>query len=371
MLRGKGFIISGIKKGTPADRAGIETGDRLLKINGLPFFDLLDYYYLCTERKLTLSIYNKKGIRREYHILKEYDDDLGLEFFSPTIGPIRRCRNRCVFCFIDQQPPTLRPSLFEKDDDYRLSFFHGNYITLTNMGKLDLKRIIRRGLSPLYISIHSTDPAIRRRMMRNRFAGQILEQLSHLASAGIVMHGQIVLCPGFNDGVHLQKTINDLLHLYPALRTVALVPVGLTRYRQNLPALKSITPGDAVAIVKRFSELQAEFERNLGTPFVYLADEFYLLSGFPIPSDAHYGKYEQVENGVGLGRLFLNELEQWKQAPLESVPGDIEISLVTGQSGSPFIKLFLIELEKLRVLKQSCMSLPTNSGEGMLRSRDC
>lgn len=351
MLRGKGFIISGIKKGTPADRAGIETGDRLLKINGLPFFDLLDYYYLCTERKLTLSIYNKKGIRREYHILKEYDDDLGLEFFSPTIGPIRRCRNRCVFCFIDQQPSTLRPSLFEKDDDYRLSFFHGNYITLTNMGKLDLKRIIRRGLSPLYISIHSTDPAIRRRMMRNRFAGQILEQLSHLASAGIVMHGQIVLCPGFNDGVHLQKTINDLLHLYPALRTVALVPVGLTRYRQNLPALKSITPGDAVAIVKRFSELQAEFERNLGTPFVYLADEFYLLSGFPIPSDAHYGKYEQVENGVGLGRLFLNELEQWKQAPLESVPGDIEISLVTGQSGSPFIKLFLIELEKIKGIK--------------------
>ena len=186
-----------------------------------------------------------------------------------------------MFCFIDQQPPVLRPSLFEKDDDYRLSFFHGNYITLTNTGDLDLKRIIRRGLSPLYISIHSTDPAIRRKMMGNRFAGRILEQLSRLASAGIVMHGQIVVCPGLNDGVHLQKTVRDLSKLHPALRTVALVPVGLTRYRQGLPALKGITPADAADIVKYYSGLQAEFKKNLGTPFVYLADEFYLLPVSP------------------------------------------------------------------------------------------
>ncbi|MGI6318658.1 MAG: DUF512 domain-containing protein [Firmicutes bacterium] len=351
MLKDRGFIINGIKKGTPADRTGIETGDSLLKINGLPFYDLLDYYYLCAERELTLTIRKKVGIHREYRVIKEYDEDLGLEFISPTIGPVRYCRNHCVFCFIDQQPPVLRPSLFEKDDDYRLSFFHGNYITLTNTGDLDLKRIIRRGLSPLYISIHSTDPAIRRKMMGNRFAGRILEQLSRLASAGIVMHGQIVVCPGLNDGVHLQKTVRDLSKLHPALRTVALVPVGLTRYRQGLPALKGITPADAADIVKYYSGLQAEFKKNLGTPFVYLADEFYLLSGFPIPSDEHYGNYEQVENGVGLGRLFLNELEQWRKTPAPSLPGEIQISLVTAQSGSPFLKLFLAELEKIRGIK--------------------
>lgn len=351
MPRDRKFIISGIKKGTPADRAGIETGDSLLRINSLPFYDLLDYYYLCAERELTLSIRKKEGMYREYSITKEYDEDLGLEFLSPAIGPVRRCRNHCVFCFVDQQPPALRPSLFEKDDDYRLSFFHGNYITLTNMGELDIKRIIRRGISPLYISIHSTDPTIRRKMMGNRFAGRILEQLSRLAAAGIVMHGQIVVCPGLNDGVHLQKTVDDLSQLYPALRTVALVPVGLTRYRQDLPALKSITPADAVTIVKHYSKLQEEFKRNLGTPFVYLADEFYLLSGFPIPPDEHYGHYEQVENGVGLGRLFLNELEQWKQTPVTPLPGEIKISLVTGQSGSPFLKLFLAELEKIRGIK--------------------
>ena len=351
MLRDREFIISGIKKETPADRAGIETGDRLLKINGLPFYDLLDYYYLCAERELTLSIRNKEGIHREYRIIKAFDEDLGLAFLSPAIGPVRRCRNHCVFCFIDQQPPALRPSLFEKDDDYRLSFFHGNYITLTNMGDLDLKRIIRRGLSPLYISIHSTDPAIRCKMMGNRFAGRILEQLSRLAAAGIVMHGQIVVCPGLNDGVHLQKTVGDLSQFYPALRTVALVPVGLTGYRQDLPALRSITPAEAVTLVKYYSELQAEFMRTLETPFVYLADEFYLLSGFPIPSDEHYGHYEQVENGVGLGRLFLNELEQWRQTPVKPLSQEIKISLVTAQSGGPFLKLFLAELEKIRGIK--------------------
>jgi putative radical SAM enzyme (TIGR03279 family) len=165
------------------------------------------------------------------------------------------------------------------------------------------------------------------------------------------MHGQIVVCPGLNDGVHLQKTVRDLSKLHPALRTVALVPVGLTRYRQGLPALKGITPADAADIVKYYSGLQAEFKKNLGTPFVYLADEFYLLSGFPIPSDEHYGNYEQVENGVGLGRLFLNELEQWRKTPAPSLPGEIQISLVTAQSGSPFLKLFLAELEKIRGIK--------------------
>lgn len=347
----RGFTINRIKKGTPAERAGIKSNEYLLAINGSSFDDLLDYSYLCADRELTLSIRNSKGELKKFHLTKEYDEDLGLEFSSPTIGPLRRCQNRCVFCFVDQQPPGMRPSLYEKDDDYRLSFFHGNYITLTNTGYLDLKRIMRRGLSPLYISIHSTDPAIRRRMMGNRSAGRILEQLSRLASAGIEMHGQIVVCPGFNDGVHLQKTVRDLLRLYPALRTVALVPVGLTRYRQNLPALRSIAPVEAVNIVEHFSDLQVELENNFGTPFVYLADEFYLLSGFPLPSDKHYGDYAQVENGVGLGRLFLNELAQWKKKSVVPLSEEMEVSLVTGQSGSPFLKLFLTELEKIKGLK--------------------
>ncbi|MDO9535775.1 MAG: DUF512 domain-containing protein [Bacillota bacterium] len=357
MLRG--YQVTGVKKGSPAAKAGVEIRDFLLKINNSFFYDLIDYHYLCADETLSLSLRKKDGSFRKINIKKGYDEDPGLEFNLSTMGPLRRCRNNCIFCFVDQQPPGLRSSLYEKDDDYRLSFLHGNYITLTNTGDLDLRRISRRGLSPIYISIHSTDPQIRRRMMRNSSAGEIMGQLKSLAQKGIEMHGQVVVCPGVNDGLYLKKTVNDLSLLFPHLESVALVPVGLTRYRQQLTPLKSVTHGDACEIVETYSELQDEFMEKFGTPFVYLADEFYHLSGSQLPSHRHYGKYRQLENGVGLGRLFFNELEVWKnkQEPIH-LEQKMEVSFVTAQSGEPYLKLFLNELNKIKGLETYMYVVP-------------
>jgi len=348
----KGYQVTGVKKGSPASKAGVEVNDFLLKINNSFFYDLIDYHYLCADEKLTLSLRKKDGSIRKINFKKGYDEDPGLEFNLPTMGPLRRCKNNCIFCFVDQQPPGLRSSLYEKDDDYRLSFLHGNYVTLTNTGDLDLRRISRRGLSPIYISIHSTDPKIRRRMMRNRSAGEIMGQLKSLAQNGIEMHGQVVVCPGVNDGMDLMKTVYDLSNFFPYLESVALVPVGLTRYRQHLTPLRSVTREDACEIVDSYSKLQGEFMEKLGSPFVFLADEFYHLSGTQLPPHRHYGNYRQLENGVGPGRLFLNELEDWKNKnALIDLKQKMEISFVTAQSGEPYLKLFLNELKKIKGLE--------------------
>lgn len=355
----RGFLITGVKNNSPAYKLGIRPGDRLLKINDSSFFDILGYQYLLSERRVKVTVLKKDGKTIKLGWEKRYDEDLGLKFAYPTLGPLRRCQNRCIFCFIDQQPPGLRPSLYEKDDDYRLSFFFGNYITLTNAGKLELKRIVNRRLSPLYISIHATEPSVRIRMMRNPAAGKIMSQLKYLAESGIEMHGQVVICPGVNDGEVLKKTVRELSLLYPRLKTVALVPVGLTRYRQGLFPLRRVTPDEALKIVEEYSFIQEEFQKRLGTPFIYLADEFYLLSGFPLPSHEHYGDYHQLENGVGLGRLFLNELNEWKRKGLPVIPGRMEISIVTGRAAEPFLKKFVAELTQVQGLKVNLYPLPS------------
>ncbi len=353
----RGFSIATVRRDSPAHRAGVKAGDRLLKINDSYFYDLLDYYYLCADDQLSLSIINRSGARVRRRIKKDYDENLGLEFSTPTIGPLRRCQNNCIFCFIDQQPAHLRSSLYQKDDDYRLSFFHGNYISLTNVVGGELKRIVRRGISPLYISIHATDPAVRRTMMGNRAAGNIINQLAVLAKAGITMHGQVVICPGYNDGAVLQKTITDLSQFYPYLKTVALVPVGLTRYRKGLTTLKPLTPNAAQNIVETCSQRQKRYTDNYGTPFVYLADELYLLADLPLPPHHHYGDYEQIENGVGLVRLFLNDLSMWKQHSIPVMKGVKTISLVTSVAAAPFLQLFLWELEKITDLTSNLYPL--------------
>lgn len=353
----RGFSVATVRRDSPAHRVGVEAGDRLLMINGSYFYDLLDYHYLCADAELTLTVINKNGASMRRRVKKEYDENLGLEFTNPTIGPLRRCRNNCIFCFIDQQPGHLRSSLYQKDDDYRLSFFHGNYISLTNVGQGDLKRIVRRGISPLYISIHVTEPGVRSTMMGNRAAGNIINQLAALANAGITMHGQVVICPGYNDGAVLQKTITDLAQFYPYLKTVALVPVGLTRYRKGLTAINPITPQEAQKILEACSLRQKSFIENFDTPFLYLADEFYLLAGSPLPPHHHYGKYEQVENGVGLVRLFLNDLSVWKQNATPELKGGKNISLVTSEAAAPFLHLFLEELQKITGLTSNLYPL--------------
>ncbi|MEW5922094.1 MAG: DUF512 domain-containing protein [Bacillota bacterium] len=351
MLMPRGYTVATVNKYSPAHRVGLEAGDRLIRINGSSFYDVLDYYYLCAGDRVDLEFTKKSGSRCRRIVGKEYDENLGLEFSTPTIGPLRRCQNCCIFCFIDQQPEGLRPSLYEKDDDYRLSFLHGNYITLTNAVRGELKRIARRCISPLYISIHATDPAVRRAMMGNKAAGEIMDQLTWLAEAGISMHGQVVICPGYNDGAVLKKTIRDLAQLYPYLKTVALVPVGLTRYRRGLVPLRPLTPQAASKIVQYCSRRQAHFQEKFGTPFIYLADEFYLLSGLALPPHQHYGDYEQLENGVGLLRLFLNDLDTWKQHANPVISGKREISCVTGEAAGPFLHMFMQELAKISGLK--------------------
>lgn len=347
----RGHIVATVNKYSPARRAGLQAGDRLIKINGSFIFDVLDYYYLCAAERVELDFVKKTGDRCRRAVHKEYDEDLGIAFSAPTIGPLRRCQNSCVFCFIDQQPRGLRSSLYEKDDDYRLSFLHGNYITLTNTDDAELKRIVRRAITPLYISIHATMPAVRQAMMGNKTAGSIMKQLNRLALAGISMHGQLVVCPGFNDEIVLKKTIRDLANFFPYLKTVALVPVGLTRYRRGLVPLQPLTPAQAKKIVRYASRLQLLFRKKYGAPFIYLADEFYLLAGETLPSHEHYGNYEQLENGVGLLRLFLNELEQWKRQGNPAISGNMEISLVTGEAAAPFLQMFMQELEKIPALR--------------------
>ncbi|NLX90997.1 MAG: DUF512 domain-containing protein [Firmicutes bacterium] len=354
----RGLLISEIKPGSPAEKAGLKAGDRLLKINGSHFYDILDFHYLCAERRLSLQVGKSNGTVQELIMRKNYDEDPGIVFFSPVLGPLRYCRNHCIFCFVDQQPPAMRPSLYEKDDDYRLSFFHGNYISLTNMGKLDIKRIIRRRLSPLYISVHATDPAVRRKMMGNKNAGEILKLLGQLARGGIKMHGQVVLCPGYNDEAVLERTISDLAELFPEMKSVALVPVGLTRYREGLAPLRSITPAEAREIVEKYSTWQEHFCREKGEPFIYLADEFYLLSDYPLPPHRHYGNYPQLENGVGLARLFLNELDKWKKAGIPKVKRYGEISLLCAKAAEPLLKELVKELHKVSALKTHLHIIP-------------
>jgi putative radical SAM enzyme (TIGR03279 family) len=349
----KGFVIEKVQPGSLAERAGIKAGERLFKINGSNFYDLLDYHYQCSDNFIRLTVGKSDGSFREIDLEKDFGEDIGLCFHSPVIAPLRRCKNKCVFCFVDQQPPGLRPSLYVKDDDYRLSFFDGNYITLTNMGPLDLKRVIRRKLSPLYISIHATEPRVRRKMMRNVAAGDILGQLRQLAAAGLEIHGQVVICPGYNDGAVLEKTVGDLSQLYPSLKTLALVPVGITKYRQNLKEIRSISPAEALDIVEKYTGVQEQFCQNFGEPFVYLSDELYLLAGFPLPAHEHYGAYAQLENGVGLCRLFLNELETWRAEDKPVLKKKTRISLVTGKSAAPFLKLFAAELKEIKGLKTS------------------
>ncbi len=346
----RGFEIINVASDTPAQKAGIKPGDRILKINESSFFDILDYRYLSADEKLDLQFY-RNGSLKQTTVEKEPDEDFGIEFFFPTLSPPYHCQNNCIFCFIDQQPGGMRPPLYEKDDDYRLSFFDGNYITLTNAKENDLQRIIRRNVSPLYISIHATDGAVRKKMMGNLAAGRIMEQLGRLVRAGIEMHGQIVICPGVNDGAVLEKTVQDLAALYPFMKTIALVPVGLTRYRRGLKSLRKVTGDMAQEIVEKYSTLQEVYLKELGSPFVYLADDFYLLSRTSLPSHEHYGNYHQLENGVGLCRLFLNELSAWKKRALFEVQNNTKISIATGRAAAPFLKLFLKELNKVKNLE--------------------
>lgn len=302
-------LIAAVAEDSPAARAGIEAGERLFSIAGAPVRDYVDYKFLSADEHVEVELIAPDGARRTLVIEKHPDQDLGLDFLTDLFDGMRRCRNRCLFCFYDQLPAGLRPTLYARDDDFRLSFLHGNFITLTNLSQSDFARIAQQRLSPLYISVHATNLALRRRLLANPQAPDVMQQMQWLAQRGIEMHAQVVLCPGLNDGAALERTIADLAALHPAVASVAIVPVGLTRHRQELPKLRPVDAQGARDILRRVRAWQAGFRAQFGSRFVFAADEFYGLAAEDFPDAEQYDDFPQRDNGVGLARLFLDELE--------------------------------------------------------------
>lgn len=303
-------LISNVRRHSLAEQAGIKAGEKLCSINGTEVKDIIELSFYAADSEAVLEIEDGGGQRRTVSISKYPDEDLGLEFESAVFDKVSTCFNSCIFCFVDQMIPGMRPGLYVRDDDYRLSFLYGNFITLTNMKDEDFDRIIRTHMSPLYVSVHATDPQVRCRMMRNRFAGQLPEKMQRLLDAGIQIHAQIVCCPGYNDGKVLEKSFRDLYALHPGVLTMAVVPVGVTRHREHLHHLRAFTPEEAAAVVDTVTSWQKKCRRETGRSFIYLGDEFYLLAGRALPASSWYDGFPQLENGIGLTRCFFDEWEE-------------------------------------------------------------
>ncbi len=282
-----------------AQKAGLLMGDILVSINGKQINDVLDYRFHLANKQVAILVL-RDGKELEFTITKKEYDDIGLDFETPLMDKKHSCENKCVFCFIDQLPSGMRKTLYFKDDDSRLSFLHGNYVTLTNMRDRDIDRIIEMRISPVNVSVHTTNPELRKRMMHNKRAGEVLSYLRRLADAGISLCCQIVLCKGLNDGEELDRSLHDLIALYPALQSVAIVPAGLTQFRDKLYPLEPFTPEESAAVIKQINAYGDWCKRELGTRLVYPSDEFYIKAGLPLPSDEYYEDYSQIENGVGM-----------------------------------------------------------------------
>ncbi|HOQ14572.1 MAG TPA: DUF512 domain-containing protein [Bacillota bacterium] len=331
--------IVDIERGSRAEKSGIKKGDVLISINGHPINDVLDYgFYLADKRvKLLLS---RDGKEFEVTIHKETYDDIGLGFEEPLMDKKHRCENACIFCFIDQNPRGMRESIYFKDDDSRLSFLHGNYITLTNLSDADIQRIIDMHITPINISVHTTNPSLRVKMMKNKRAGDVLRYLNKLADGGCELHCQIVLCRGINDGAELDRTMRDLAVLYPAVTSVAVVPAGLTAHRDGLYKLEPFTPAECADIVAKVTSFGDNCKSKLGTRIFFASDEFYIKAGLPLPCGDFYEGYPQLENGVGMVTSFLDDIK----SELEFI-GDYSydkdkprhITIATGEAAAPYI----------------------------------
>ncbi len=338
-----------VEEDSIAQQVGIEAGDILLSINGAKIEDILDYKSALAEEDL-LVLVEKNTVLYEYDIEKYPGEDLGLVFETITMDEVKTCRNKCLFCFVDQLPAGMRETLYVKDDDYRLSLICGNYITLTNLTELDLKRIIEEKISPLYISIHTLNPNLRQKMLNNKRAAKIMEQLTALKEGGISFHGQVVLCPGVNDGAELEATLKGLEELHPALLSLSLVPVGMTGHRETLYPLKGYTPARSFAVITACETWQERFYKSFGTNLVYVADEFYLSADRQVPPAAHYGGFPQLENGVGLVRLLLDEYAREK----DNIPRELAIpyhfSIACGASIYKILKVIVDDLNRVKNL---------------------
>lgn len=344
MNKSKGHLIKKIFPGSIAEEFELAPGDRLISINGHEIEDIFDYQFYAEDTYIEILIEKPDGEQWILEVDKEEDEDLGIEFDNGLMDEYRSCHNKCIFCFIDQMPKGMRDTLYFKDDDSRLSFLQGNYVTLTNMSDHDLDRIIQYHLSPINISFQTMNPELRCKMLNNRFAGEALKKVDRLNEAGIEMNGQIVLCKGVNDGEELAFSIREMMRYIPNLQSVSVVPVGLSKYRDGLFPLEPFTREDAREVLSTIHYYQNESYQKYGNHFIHASDEWYILAGEELPQEENYDGYLQLENGVGMMRLLLNEFEEAVKELQEKISAGVldfssrEISMATARLAYPFIR---------------------------------
>jgi len=343
----EGVVVAAVRPRTPAATAGLAAGDRILTINGRALRDAIDFQFYGAEDRLELRV-AREGVARVVRLTRRPGVEIGVELEAPRPGDIATCANKCVFCFIHQLPRGMRRSLYVKDDDFRLSFLHGNYITLSDLDEPSFERILEQRLSPLYVSVHATDPELRWALLgRPRHSAEILPRLERLAKAGIRMHAQIVLCPELNDGVHLDRTVRELAPLHPHVATTAIVPVGLTRHRERLPSLRTLTDAEAAALVDTVAGWQAHFLTQLDSRFVFLGDEVYLQAGRPLPAAEAYEGFAIAEDGIGLVRRFEDGLGRARRRATGAAR---PVTVVSGTLYAPRLAGLLVDHPHARVV---------------------
>lgn len=350
-MQNQGLLITAVEPASIAAEMGLKPGDKLLSINRQPVRDIIDYRFFTATEELVAQVLTSEGETWDLEIEKDYEEDLGLDFGEHAFGPTRTCRNNCMFCFVDQMAPNMRSTLYIRDDDYRLSFWQGNFISLTNVKDEELQRMINQKMGPLYISVHTTNPDLRRRMLNNRHAGKIMDQLRQLAAGGIEMNTQAVLCPGVNDGPEMERSISDLAGLWPQVHSMAVVPVGLTKFREGLKPIRTFTKEEAVQVVDTVEKYQHRFLAQWDYPFVFASDEFFLLAEKPIPSAEYYADFPQTENGVGLVRLFWDEWEAAEADLPEQITKPRTVTMITGVSSAKILQQVADRLNQVKGLK--------------------
>jgi putative radical SAM enzyme (TIGR03279 family) len=362
-----------VKPKSLVESYGILPGDELQKINSHPIRDIIDFYFYSAEEKLEFKFKDRNGKLKTFKVKKEANRELGLTFYEDKI---KGCGNRCIFCFVDQLPKGLRKPLYFKDEDFRLSFLKGNFITLTNTSNDDIQRVIYQRLSPLYISIHTIDGSLRKKMLGNPKIPQIVPLIRKLVKGKIELHTQIVLCPGVNDGKYLEESIKILSSFHPYVKSIAIVPVGLTKFRKGLFPINSVNKSITLEIIKLARKYQKEFQKKYKCNLVYLADEFFLLAGLDIPKSRYYDEFWQIENGVGLLRKFIDDFEKDKRKLPLSLKRKIVLTLVTGRLALAHIKKMQRELNRIKNLKVRVIAVENNflgrsiTVSGLLSGRD-
>jgi putative radical SAM enzyme (TIGR03279 family) len=382
-LKDKQVKVYDVLPGSIAEEAGIVKGDCILAINGEKISDIFDYKFLTTVEDLVLEVQEQDGEILEVEIEKDEYEDLGIEFDDELLDEIKCCKNKCIFCFMDQLPKNMRNTLYLKDDDIRLSFLMGNYVTLTNINDEDINRVIRYRMSPINVSVHTTNPELRVKMLNNKYAGDILDKIKRITESGIQVNCQIVLCKDINDKKELDRTISDLAVFFPALSSISIVPVGITKYRDALQQLVPFNKETSRDVILQVSEWQEKLYKSYQSRIVYLADEFYVMADMAIPEYAHYEDFPQIENGVGLIAQFKYEFDEYIETAIKSLRSrtDTEtprvLSIATGVSPYKYIKGMAEKLESLfPKLKINVIEIKNNFfGEnvtvtGLLTGRD-